>query len=339
MKVVSGMIKISFVTVLLFLLIGCSRSNDEPDFLSEEKEVRVMFSINGVGDQSFNDDILRGVMESQKENGFLLQYYIPVDPADAENKLKEWLLDDDNERTFTILATNEYEDLARELLKGEWRSNFLLIEASSRDFTIPVLCFAGYGVSFLAGVSAYSHTKGDTAVYLGGERGHRFIEECYHGFKDGYLYAGGEYVVAEYLSDKPDGFAMPLRAYIMADSLYHQYPFIYPIAGGSNSGIYQYLREHTDMEGYTAGVDVDQSAYSDRIIGSMIKEVGRAIGDYISIWLKGEVLPEWQLFDLQSEYVSFRPAESYKARLIEVIDSHMDIACKKEEEYNEERLE
>jgi len=281
-------LKLSFLLLQAALLPACSGDKDDEGSGVSAKEVRVLFSTNGVGDLSFNDDILRGVMQSQKENGFQLHYYIPSDPDDAERKLKEWMQNDDPEQTFTILATNEYEDLAREWLKDGWRNNYLLVEASSRDFTIPVFCFSGYGVSFLAGIAARSFTQGDTAAYLGGERGHKFIEECYLGFRDGYRYAGGEDVTAEYLSDKPDGFAMPVKAYMLADSLYRYYPFIYAIAGGSNTGIYQYLREHPQVEGYTAGVDVDQSLYSDRIIGSMIKEVGRCIGDYIALWLEGK---------------------------------------------------
>jgi len=326
-----------FFLWLTILLGACSGKEDESAPAASMKVVRVLFSMNGLGDLSFNDDILRGVMLSQKENGFSLHYYIPSDPEDAKNKLQEWMREDYGDRTFTILATNEYESLAQELINVEWKNNYLLLEASSRDITIPVLCFSGYGVSFLAGVAAYSHTQGDTVAYIGGQRGHGFIEECSQGFQDGFQYAGGKDIIIRYLSDQPEGFAMSVEAYIMADSLYRYYPFIYAVAGGSNNGIYQFLREHPDIEGYTAGVDVDQSAYSDRIIGSMIKEIGRCIGDYIALWLEGEVLPEWALFDLQSEYTYFQSTESYNPRMKEIIDTHFNVACIKEAEFNEKR--
>ena len=319
-------------------LTACS-GDDDPALPEPLKEVRVLFSVNGVGDLAFNDDILRGVMRSQKENGFLLHYHIPSGAEDAERKLKEWMQDDDARHTFTILATNEYEELARKLLNGEQRNNYLLVEASSDDYTFPVFSFSGYGVSFLAGVAAWTYTQGDTAAYLGGERGHLFIEECYLGFRDGYCYAGGKEVVSGYLSGQSDGFAMPLQAYMRADSLYRRYPFIYAIAGGSNSGIYQYLREHPAVQGYTAGVDVDQSAYSDRIIGSMIKEVGRCIDDYITLWLEGETLPSCTLFDLTSGYTRFQVSESYMPVLKNIVESHWDTASKKETEYNEKKSE
>lgn len=322
---------------LLFLL-SCSKGDDTDTSVSSGKEVRLILPTNGLGDMSFSDDIMRGVLQAQKEFGFSLHYHVPADPEDAEKKIEEWNLNQTASHSLTILSSNEYEEIAARIRYNDKNHSFLLIEASTADVDIPAFRFSGYGVSFMTGIAAYAYTNRDTAVYMGGQRNHSYIEECLVGFQDGYLFAGGKEVVAVYLSDKPDGFSMAQKAFQLADSLYGEYSFIYPVAGGSNSGIYRWLRNNPDQPKYTAGVDVDQSIYSDHILGSMIKEIGRSLYDYIGLWMDEEELPDWNLFDLQSEYTYFLISEPFKAEL-ESVDSYKDIAIEKESEYNRGRYE
>lgn len=324
---------------LLPFIISCSK-DDEGDIPPDvpEKEVRLILSANGLGDMSFSDDIMRGVLLAQKDFGFTFHYYIPESPEDAEKKIEEWS-HHETLQSLTILGSNEYEEIATRVNKDNMNHRFLLIEASSADFDIPVFRFCGYGVSFLTGIAAYTYTHSDTAVYLGGQRDHAYLEECRIGFRDGYRYAGGEEVVAAYLSDDHTGFSMAYEAYLLADSLYRDYSFIYPVAGGSNDGVYRWLRDHPDQDKFTAGVDVDQSAYSDHIIGSMIKEIGWSLYDYIGIWTEGKDLPEWRLYDLQSGYTYFQLAGPYKAELEDVILFNKGLAIEKETEYNIGRYE
>ena len=130
--------------------------------------------------------------------------------------------------------------------------------------------------------------------------------------------------------------SMPEQAYRMADSLFCLYPFIYVMAGGSNNGVYQYLREHPQVSGYTAGVDVDQSAYSDRIIGSMIKGIGSCIGNYIHRWTEGTENPHYAEYDLRSGYTYFQVSETYKEELGKIVEDNFELAVNKEMEYEKE---
>lgn len=321
--------------MLLPLMVSCSKSDDN-DHLPDRsnREVRLILSMNGLGDRAFSDDIMRGVLQAQKEFAFTFHYYIPENPEDAEKKIKEWNQHSHAVRSLTILGSNEYEEIAVRMNGNDKHHLFLQIEASSAEFDIPVFRFSGYGVSFLTGIAAYVYTRGDTAAYLGGQRNHAYLEECRIGFRDGYRYAGGQEVTAVYLSEEPDGFAMAQPAYQCADSLYRQYSFIYPVAGGSNDGVYRWLRNHPGQNKFTAGVDVDQSAYSNHLIGSMIKEIGRALYDYIGLWMEEKEWPEWNLFDLQSGYTYFLVSEAFRKDLQEVIDTYKSVAIEKESEYN-----
>lgn len=327
--------RVAFSALAIFLA-GCSTDEirETPD--TPGRMVRVMFSPNGLGDLSYSDDILRGILEAKESTGaFQLRYHSPAGEEEAEALLKKWMEEDtDPERYYTILAANEFEEVAQRLLAGTGRANYLLLDASSPDIQLPSLRFSGYGASFLAGLAAYALTGADTAAYLGGRRGDYYIRECYEGFRDGYRRAGGREVAETYLSDEAYGFAMPRRAYLMADSLFRLYPFVYAIAGGSNNGVYQYLREHPAVGGYTAGVDVDQSAYSDRIVGSAIKKVGLCVGDYIRRWLNGEELPLYTHCGLQSGYTYFQVAESYRPALEKIVNDNFERAIAQETEYD-----
>lgn len=320
------------VMILLLLNTACT----EKEALSTTRDViptvRVLFAASGLGDMSYNDNILRGIIEEQKASSFLLEYTAPTDEIKAEQILEKWQADDNPECHFTILAASEYEVLARNYFPPTSSHNYLIFDTRAKDLSIPAFHFTGYGVSFLAGIAAYTQTKAEKAAYMGGQEHEAFIEECFDGFRDGYLYAGGKEVVEAYLSTTPKGFAMPQRAYEMADSLYQLYPFIYVMAGNSNNGVYQYLRDYPENK-YTAGVDTDQSAYSSQIIGSMIKEIGRCVRQYIVQWLNGENLPMREWYTLESGYMSFKIANAYKKNLEEIVSENLQIAINKEKEY------
>lgn len=324
--------------VITLLLLNTACKEKEPFLPPPEATptVRVLFSISGLGDLSYNDNILRGIMEEQKESSFQLEYVAPRDEAEAEEILHKWQANDDPLSYFTILAGSEFDALVRKSFSSDATHNYLMFDTRADDFPIPVLHFTGYGVSFLAGIAAYAQTKAEKAAYLGGQQHEVFIEECYHGFRDGYLYAGGKEVAETYISTTSMGFGMPQRAYEMADSLYKLYPFIYAMAGSSNNGVYQYLRDYPDNK-YTAGIDVDQSAYSSQIIGSMIKEIDRCIRQYIVWWLNGEELPMRGWHTLESGYMTFKIADPYKKDLEKIVSENLQTAINKEKEYESNR--
>lgn len=321
------------VTVLLLWVItACEK---EATVISPKPTVRVLIASSGLGDMSYNDNILRGILEAQQEHGFQLEYVSPRNAQEAKATLRVWKAEEEAYKSssyFTILAASEFEELAHTITPPATVNNYLLFDTKASDLPIPVFHFTGYGVSFLAGIAAYTQTKAEKAAYLGGQRHEAFIAECYDGFRDGYLYAGGKEVAEAYLSNTLKGFAMPQRAYQMADSLYKLYPFIYAMAGNSNNGVYQYLRDYPDGK-YTAGIDVDQSDYSNQIIGSMIKEVDRCIKQYIALWMQGEKVPVREWYTLESGFMSFKIAGPYKSQLEQVVADHVPIAIKKEIEY------
>lgn len=320
---------------LSFIITACNGDDTPsapPEIEATLKTVRVLFASDGLGDLAYNDAILRGILEKQQEEPFRLEYAVPRDASEAEAVLGQWQAEDDGLHYFTILASGEYEALARKAIPSGATPNYLIFDTPAADLAIPSFHFAGYGASFLAGIAAFTLTEAEEAAYIGGQEDDAFVKECHDGFRDGYRYAGGKEVVAKYLSTTAEGFDDPRKAYQMANELYKFYPFIYIVAGKSNKGVYEYLRDYPDYK-YTAGMDADQSAYSTQIIGSVIKDAGGCVNQYITRWLEGETLPVAERYTLQSGFVSFEIAGPYKQKLGKAVAENLETAIEKEKAY------
>ena len=73
---------------------------------------------------------------------------------------------------------------------------------------------------------------------------------------------------------------MPDSAYRWASKMDEL--FVYPLAGGSNNGIYKSSRDMLFSTMLVAGMDVDCSAFSGRIPFSMVIHIDRIIENYLT---------------------------------------------------------
>ena len=324
------------IPLLCLLLSSCTTEEifEKPD--KPERLVRVLFAPEKIGDSSFNDDILLGIMQEQQNNDIQVYCHIMDDFSECDSIVSCWLEDSDDGNTkFNIFAGSEFEEYVRKYDNGAYYQNSLIFDTPSQDLPMPAFHFCGYGASYLAGVAAYEITRSDSAVCMGAYQEEPFVNECFDGFTDGFIEAGGEFVERVFISDGTEGYSMPAKAYMMTDSLSRKYPFIYGMAGGSNMGIYQFLREHSDIEMYTLGVIVDQQNYSERIIGSVITEIGRCTANCIRQWTKNERIERFQIFDLSTGYIHFSIADRYKECLQNTLEHFTAYAVSKEKEYEE----
>lgn len=107
------------------------------------------------------------------------------------------------------------------------------------------------------------------------------------------------------------------------------YGFIFPMAGGSNSGIYRYSREYDECP-LLSGMDTDQSALSNYITGCVIKHIDKLIYKYLSEWLVSKELPVSKVYDLESGYIDWELAPAYESQFKNIVESHRQEAINKE---------
>lgn len=139
----------------------------------------------------------------------------------------------------------------------------------------------------------------------------------------------------EYLAEDWTGYVAATKTYQKMTGWSAKYGFIFPVAGGSNSGLYRYSREFGNAP-YLAGMDIDQSGLSDKITGSVVKNIDRLIYEYLKEWTATGTMPEDAFYGLESGYVDWQVALRYESLLNGVISVNRQKAIDTERRYYEE---
>lgn len=336
MSLFDMMIRYIYILFVVSLLIGgCSDEGDSSrDNPYASKQAVVLFSPGGIGDMGYNDQILRGIQRVKEEKDFMLLFSSPSSLEEARRIFKDWLeMDTEGVDCLFVLGGNEYEDMAREFLGGGKYPGKKVLLFETMDSGIPVYTFSisMYGACYLAGGAAVPFTAGKAAV-LCGNGNDATVKRAAEGFVKGYTDHGGETADVYFLADDWTGYAMPDSAYRMTARLAGEYDYLFPLAGGSNLGMFRYAREYPD-DFYMAGMDVDQSGYSSRITCSVVKNIDRLIGHYLDLWLEDESIPRNEVYGLESGYIDIVVSPRYGETLQPVISSLRDRAVEEENRF------
>jgi basic membrane lipoprotein Med (substrate-binding protein (PBP1-ABC) superfamily) len=136
----------------LFLLFLFACSDSESVGVSEKNsgiaKITLIASINGIGDNSYNDQILAGLFRLSENHGVPFRLIQPESIDEADSLVKSWLKKNaDTDSSLLILASSEYMGLAQKLdahFTGmETKSYYLKpILRNSRKTSIPFLSTA-----------------------------------------------------------------------------------------------------------------------------------------------------------------------------------------------------
>ncbi|MDE6028097.1 MAG: BMP family protein [Muribaculaceae bacterium] len=306
------------IIVFVFIIVSsCSSNKGEPDLGADNlPQIIVLYAPGGLGDQGYNDCVLAGVQKFKKENhsNVEIYQYSPGSIEDAAIIVSDWLsLPQSAVPALLVLGSREYENMLADALAAQalTPNKKILFFESDNPRNLPVTTFrlSMYGASYLAGITAAADNMEN-----GGEKDvlallahpeDEAIAAAGRGFCDGFNSCKiGSKADVEYLAEDWTGFISAQTAYRRMSEWSHRYSFIFPVAGGSNQGIYRYTREYPAAP-LTAGMDVDQSGLSRNITGSLIKHIDRVIYDYMGEWLKRGELPESKVYGLDSGYVDW----------------------------------
>ena len=270
----------------------------------------VLFPESGLGDQGYNDNTLRGMEEaSQERTGISLTYFTSEEGEDVGEFFRALLYYElkENSHLLLVLAGSEYRDLARSLMADTSRypdldrKKVLLFESEEVEEPVHTFRILSERASYQLGQLAASRAT-QAAVLLGSSTDPN-VSKAAQGFAEGFKAAGGGEPEVHALSDTPAGFAMPAEAYNYTAQWVAAHAdartFIYPLAGGSNHGVYRYTRENEDRL-WTAGVDADQSRFSKDIIASVVKHTDRILKQFLMDWRDGKELAKHTDYDVES---------------------------------------
>ena len=204
----------------------------------------------------------------------------------AGEYVRRWSEDENNNRRLLILPDAEYATLLSYVQLSDIKS-VLLFENDGKDMPSGVATFriARYGTGYLSGCLA----KGsETAHVIEGKKGDKTAEEAVSGFEEGYKKHRPDGIIVNHsLSDTFAGWSMPDAAYRIAGE--YQDDFFFPLAKGSNAGVYKFSRESPFVLMLIAGMDVDCSLFSKRVPFSVVIDVRSVVKDYVSHWNAGKI--------------------------------------------------
>lgn len=324
------------VVAATFGLASCADAGPASPENEVTPQVIFLFSPGGLGDMSYNDCILEGVQKFKKAYPEVDVFmYSPPDMESAERIFSDWIKrpGSDIPVVFT-LASSDYESLLDRFLPEYSLTDnkrILLFESLKRydDERITTFQISMYGASYLAGITARECADGMRSLVLLGSSTDVPIESARDGFVAG---LGNRDYDVQYLSDDWTGYVMANVTYQRMSEWSAEYGFIFPVAGGSNAGIYRYTREFDDTP-LLAGMDIDQSALSTRITGSVIKHLDRIVEEYLTDWLLTGNLPPSQIYGLKSGYVDWLLAPRYESEFRSQVEANRQVAATKEKDY------
>ena len=280
-------------------LSSCSNSEDKA-VASVDGHLTIITSVGGLGDMGYNDKIMSGIMNFYEGHDAVSMSLIrPNEIGEANQALQEWKAETkDKGKSLLVLASSEYETLvATNNLNLSENQQVLLFESKNPNLPegVNTFCINRYGASYLAGCMAKEHKD---ATVIAAMPGDPILEESIDGFTNGYQAYSNNQVEVIYLSDSETGFALADSAYRVASGIHNA--FIFPLAGGSNSGIYKYSRETDFYLPLIVGMDTDCSMYSDRIPFSMVVHIDKLVEQYLNDWLDDVPMEKTRTFGLES---------------------------------------
>ncbi len=279
------------VTIILLSLVagGCS---DKTDFPSEEMpklSVTLVPSIGGSGDNGYNDRILTGVLRyyHNHEDEVSLSIRSPKKESDVEGIITEWteseIRGNGSNRSLLLLASESYKEFVKKAdLQLKSHQRILLFECNHDGLgeNISTFRIGRYGAACLAGLMAGESPE---AYILSAYPDNLLLLEAEEGFAEGFEKSSdGKQLNVNYLSDSEEGFSLPEKAYGIVKEI--DEAFIFPLAGGSNNGIFRYSRENYFILQLISGMDVDCSDYSTRIPFSMVINIDSILQGILEEW-------------------------------------------------------
>lgn len=336
--------------VFLAFLCACGNSSSVSSEEAEKANVYsilTVFSPDGLGDLSYNDNIYRGFREAiNAHENLAVETYTPTDEDDAEHVIEQWFAEKSKpavsgyvKKRLLVLTDASFETLLKK--HGDWRNakgdEILWLDSRNLD---SLNVFSRYnslfGVSHLAGQVVHKLGVNKAASVLANAKLEP-LKQSLDGFVAGFREAGGKF-------DSGDIYYLAQNAsegFNFADSLYRLsykldsigYRFVFPVAGGSSAGILRYTREFADSNSfYTCGMDTDQQAYSKRVVFSLVKRMDLVVKDFINQWLSDSTLELTRTYGLLDDYTDFVIADAFKDANIDYAKER-EIAAEAEEKY------
>ena len=325
---------------LFILLTISSCSKNEQEEIVATRQLHVLLLPHELGDMGYGDTLLRGIQTIRRDaKNIDIRIYQPESIEQGEQIFYKWATSDaKSQPSLFVVTADDYEGmLVRYFKDNDLAKNkeILLFESENSD-ELPIYNFtiSSYGASYLAGIVAAQSTSRPALIVWGNSMDVSTFGAV-DGFKDGYYsQQSGNIVATTILANDWTGYVMANDVYINMSTWTKSYGFIYPIAGGSNNGVYHYLREFP-KDTYTAGFDTDSSHLCSQVVGSTVKHIDRLVIAFIEQWLESYTMPTQGVYGLDSGYIDWVLAPRFEVQYRDIVEQERNTAILKEREYEQ----
>ena len=306
-------------------MVAC---HDDDDGLAQSKATHCVYfinSLNGPGDNGYNDIIMEEEMHFLKIHPEVEAHF--MNPQSLESA-RLYILStiwasalssaDNGQQQLIVMNGSDYSEIAREFGDiSTTGAQVLLFEDEGANLPKGVSSFSiqRYGASYVAG----RMVSGAHALVLAARTGDPQLDDAVQGFLDGYGVAGAFTPVVKYLADDLSGFDDAGRAMLICDSIVEavvpphvhagavdwSFPglCIFPLAGGSNLGVYAYVNTLSSMWSVNAiGVDKDYCDITPNIPFSLVLPITGLLQMYLEQWVEGTPWPQKASYGLKDSY-------------------------------------
>ena len=305
-------------------LTACSSDDGEPSaaVLPTAARVTLLITPNGLGDNGYNDCIVKGLFRFYELSGIPVSLIQPQDSMEAVALYRDWLNENaETDSAVLVVGSSTYEQMVMNQppqLTGTG-SRVLLMESMLSLEGASTVMIDRYGVSYWAGAMLHD----SPALIYAAAPGISVLEPAIQGFLDGHncqpAHVGRDSIVTTaYLSDSESGFASSEAAYNFMITFIQKNDAdflcdycIFPLLGGSGLGVLRAINDIRSTTGILVGMDVDQAGLSQYIPFSVVTKIDDVLGKYLSDWKNGLDWPRTQVLGLKDDVTDIALSTTY----------------------------
>ena len=328
------------IILLSFCLYSCSDIDKGMDLFKYDTEVIAVFTPRGVGNQTRDGLIYKGIIKATDSLNLAFRPIFPLTYEEGAMTIAQLSANNQPGRKRLIISTcSEYSDHLR-ILADEGRimdsdsTKLLVLDGDLEHPDIYTAHVPLYGLMYKAGyVASTMSDVNNVGIYIANNK-YRYLREGMDGFIDGFtLNKEDKFDVVDFSTfneDNTEGFQRSSYAYVEAEECEGLYDMILPLCGETIMGFLRYNREFPGRF-YTVGVETDMSVFSPDVPFSCIEHLDKVMVSCITDWAEDR-LARHRTFGMDEGWVELiisenhknlqAPAEEIHVQAIEMEDSY-----------------
>jgi len=322
------------------VVAGCSDDADNVvvDAADHRPSVTVIMPSSGAGDNGYVDSIVEGLMSFSNSHDVKMHFLHPGSTSEGEALMQYWYSQTSalEDSSLLVMASSEYVRSLKAAGPLQGKREALVFEYDGDDLPdgVSAMQVERYGAGYVCGAMVARHNT----YVIAALRGDESLEKSINGFVDGFYAHSKDFPHSEgceaeceviALADDYTGYSLQDKAYKICDSIQSAVETVastcgnvediydrllttyFPLAGGSNMGVYSFV--HALGNGYSQviGVDNDYGAYSSSIPFSMLVNIDDAVYNTLHRWVSGEGLSKVEKYKYEDGYIAVVPSMYY----------------------------